>query len=326
MSVQVIKAGVNDTIQDGGRFGYQHLGINPGGTMDLTAMKLANMLVGNPVSEAVIELCLPVSTFLFTSPALIALSGADFGASIHGKAIPINHLVRVPEGAELKFVRAKKGAYGYLAIHGGFAINTWLESKSTNQKAMIGGYEGRRLQKNDVLEVNKQFTSVKDVRIFPWSINVSDFYLPGNSIRCLAGPEFEWLTKSAKKIFREGQFSISNQSDRMGFRLHGKILTQSDKRELVSTAVVFGTVQLLPNGQLIVLTADHQTTGGYPRIANVLSADRSTLVQCKTNEKICFEIVSQEKAEALLRQQQQVLRRLEFACRYKINEVIHEIV
>src|SRR5688572_19363163 len=152
MSMEVIKAGIADTFQDAGRYGRQHLGINPNGAMDLVAMNVTNALVGNELNEAVLELCFPPSVLHFKKPALIALSGANFNAELNGQPVPINQSIAVPASSELKFTRVEKGVFCYLAIHGGFLLSPWLDSISTNMKAQVGGWKGRSLQKGDAIE------------------------------------------------------------------------------------------------------------------------------------------------------------------------------
>lgn len=324
MSIEIIKAGMTDSIQDGGRFGFQHLGINPNGAMDLNAMKIANALVGNELNEAVIEMSFPASTFRFTRPALVALSGADFSAKLNGQHIPLNQPVLVASGSELKFTKVVDGVWCYLAVRGGLEIHDWLGSKSTNTKAIVGGFAGRFSKKGDRLGLNMNM-EVTETKVFPWRANVSEFYIPRSKstqtiIRCIQGNEIDWLTKKSKQNFLKKEFTISRQSDRMGYRLTGMPLKQSKKQELLSTAVSFGTIQVLPNGEPIVLMADHQTTGGYPRMAHVIGADRSRLVQCKPNERLLFSFVSIQEAEDLLMIQGRSLRQLQEACKFKLRE------
>lgn len=326
MSIEVLKAGIADAVQDEGRFGYQHLGINPSGVMDTSAMKIANALVGNALNEAVVEMSYPASTVRFTEPALMALSGADFSAKLNGKSIPLNQLVRVASGSELKFTKVVQGAWCYLAVRGGFEMNNWLGSKSTNTKAGIGGVNGRYLKREDRLRFSVRLKET-EAKVFPWRANVSEFYATPWSvsaqtiIRCIQGNEFDWLTKKSKQDFLTKEFTISSQSDRMGYRLNGSPLKQTKKQELLSTAVSFGTIQVLPNGEPIVLMADHQTTGGYPRLAHVVGADWSRLVQCRPNEKISFSLVSIQEAEDLLLIQERSLRQLQEACKFKLREI-----
>lgn len=325
MSIRVIKAGIADSIQDNGREGFQHLGINTNGAMDSTAMKIANALVSNDLDEAVLEMSFPSAVLMFTTPALIAIGGADFTARLNGKTIPLHQPVVVTAGSELKFTTLIHGVWCYLAVQGGFEINRWLGSNSTNVKANAGGFAGRFLKKGDEISIRKT-TKETATKVLPWRANASEFYELGREntdtrIRCIRGNEFEWLTKQSQKDFLKQLYVVNRQSDRMGYRLTSKILKQSKKQEMVSTAVTFGTLQLLPNGELIALMADHQTTGGYPRIAHIIGTDRSRFAQCRPTETISFSFVSVQKAEDELLLQDRSLRQLQAACKFNLQEI-----
>lgn len=321
MSLEIVKSGLHDSIQDEGRFGYQHLGINPSGAMDRIAMNIANALVGNDLNEAVIELCFPAAHFVFQEAAFISLCGANFNATLNGASVPMHHLIRVPAGGTLKFTKKLNGSFCYLAIRGGFQLEDWLGSKSTNTKVKAGGWKGRILQKGDNISFRNRIHEQVDVKVYPWRAKLSDFYSDQKSIRVLQGNEFEWLGKSSQRDLSKEIFAISTQSDRMGYRLQGKELKQITKNQLLSTAVSFGTVQLLPNGQLIILCADHQTTGGYPRVAQIIRVDLATLVQRNSREEIRFEFVALEDAERLLKNQQRFMEQLRLSCLYKVRMI-----
>lgn len=327
MSLEVIKAGIADTFQDTGRYGHQHLGINPSGAMDLVAMNVANALVGNDLREAVLELCFPASILSFKKPALIALSGADFTAELNGKQIPINQAVVVSAGSELRFTKVAKGVFCYLSILGGFNLIHWMGSASTNLKAKTGGWKGRSLRKGDEIELRKTIGLPDEIKVLPWRTNVSDFYPDShrddlNAIRVTQGNEFDWLDEKSKKKFGEEVFNLTTLRDRMGYRLKGESLTRSNTMELISTAVTFGTVQLLLDGQIIILMADHQTTGGYPRIAQVITADRPRLVQRKVDSRIYFHQVSIQEAENLLISQYKTLKQIQITCATRLQEFL----
>lgn len=288
MSLKIIKAGIFDTIQDLGKYGYQHLGINPGGAMDKFSASLANALLGKELNSPVIEMHFPAPQILFQDDCIICLAGADFSPAINGNKIPIHQPVAVKRNSVLLFERLKTGARCYVAFLNELAIKKWLNSYSTNTKAEAGGYKGRRLIKDDVLN----FSSItmqplhEDFILLPWSYHHS--VTPSNNIEFIPGHEWNWLTTKSQTDFLNNSFVITPSSDRMGYRLHGNALEQKHHEQLVSSAVNFGTVQLLPGGQLIVLMADHQTTGGYPRIAHITSTHLSKLAQMKPNEEIKF--------------------------------------
>jgi antagonist of KipI len=328
MSLKIIKAGVLDTIQDLGRYGSQYLGINPGGAMDRFAAQVVNMLTGNDGSQPVIELHFPSSIFLFEQETMIAVGGADFSATINGEDIPLWQPVIIAKNSILQFEKWRKGARCYLAIKEKLNIQKWLGSYSTNIKAASGGFNGRSLQKNDAISFKEKneykcFLKDKDFVILPWRADILWKETLIDRIAIVPGSEWELLTKeSRKKIFRDF-FVIGSLADRMGYRLQGT-LNAKQNCELVSSIVSFGTIQLLPNGELIVLMADHQTAGGYPRIAYVASAHLPLLAQKQPGDKIHFRFIDQEHAEELLFLQQQHLSQLQNACKFRLEEFFSE--
>ncbi|MEQ1675339.1 MAG: biotin-dependent carboxyltransferase family protein [Chitinophagaceae bacterium] len=327
MSLIVIKAGILDTIQDGGRYGHQHLGINPGGAMDRYAMQVANALVGNNPGEAVIELHFPASVFMFSQPALIALSGADFSASINGEPVPVLHCIAVNKNDALQFHRPVRGARAYLSVSGGLIADNWLQSSSTNLKAKAGGHYGRSLQKGDELGLKSNgdcsfLLKGNDFKILPWSADVKASE-DSKEMFVLPGGEWDRLTDESKEIFTSARFIIAKQSDRMGYRLSNNQLVATTTEEMISSAVSFGTIQLLPDGKLILLMADHQTTGGYPKIAHVITAHHSKLAQLKAGDSIWFRFADQQTAENFLLQQEQHLLQLQNACTFRLQEYIY---
>lgn len=329
--MKIIKAGILDTVQDMGRYGHQHLGINPGGAMDRFAACIANMLVGNDSDEAVIELHFPASAVLFEKESIIAITGADFVPAINGEIIPLLHPVIVNKNSVLHFQKAETGTRCYLAIAGGLETTKWLNSSSTNLKAAAGGYNGRALIKNDVINFKREsfFLSVrneKDFMVLPWKANdkYGETQESDENILVIPGNEWDVLQEEAKKTFLNQLFTITAASDRMGYRLNGPALHAVNYEELISSPVSYGTIQLLPDGQLIILMADHQTTGGYPKVAHVISVNHSQLAQKKTGDKIRFELTDQQTAENLFLLQHQHLQQLENACKFKLEEFFKE--
>ncbi|MDI9365835.1 MAG: 5-oxoprolinase subunit PxpB [Flavobacterium sp.] len=326
-SITIIKQGIADTVQDLGRFGYQQFGINPTGAMDVVAAKVANFLVGNAATEAVFELHFPASVFQFNIDALIALSGVDFSATINDEPIPINTPIIVAANGILKFTKLVSGARCYLAVNGGLNIEKWLGSYSTHLKANAGGYCGRLLQKGDVININnnlplKAHLQEKSLAILQWQADVVALYKDANCIEIIAGNEYPILTEASTDVLTASSFVITAKSDRMGYQLHGIPLQLKQQLSLISTAVTRGTVQLLPNGELIVLMADHQTIGGYPRVAQVAQVAMPKLAQLQAHQRISFTIVSQQQAVDLWQLQQQYLLRIQNACIFKLKEFL----
>ena len=244
---------------------------------------------------------------------MIALSGANFYAELNGRPVPVNQSITVSAGTELKFTKVRKGVFCYLAIQGGFRLSPWLNSNSTNQKAQAGGWNGISLQKGDVIEFKSDLSMIHEIKIFPWRANVFDFYNDAETIQVLRGPEFDWLNSPSQEKVMKEFFTMTPLRDRMGYRLKGEVLSKRHG-ELISTSATFGSVQLLPDGQLIILMADHQTTGGYPRVAQVIAADRSKLVQTNVGAKVSFREISLQEAEDLLLLQRKVLKQIQVTC------------
>jgi antagonist of KipI len=328
MSLKILKNGMLDTIQDMGRSGYQQFGINPTGAMDRYAAARANILVGNKQNEAVIEMHFPAPSILFEETTLVALSGADFDANINGRSIPIDQPLIINKSRTLQFRSLKNKSHCYLAVGNGMKISTWLNSYSTNIKAEAGGYSGRRLLKDDTVELNGEINydlpDQDDFRILPWKANEEFGMTPTTELMIIQGNEWDWIDKTSQEKFLKNPFYISPNSDRMGYRLASEPLHASVKTELISSAVNFGTIQLLPDGQLIVLMADHQTTGGYPRLGNIISTHLPKLAQLKAGEEIRFKFTDHQTAESLLIKQQQHLLQLEIACKLKLENLNYE--
>jgi antagonist of KipI len=327
VSVVVLKKGLLDTIQDNGRYGYQHIGINPGGSMDKVSASIANMLVLNNTNEPIIELHFPAAVFQFTEPCVIAITGANFGPEIDGKLIPMNTSLLVARNSTLQFKRALEGARSYLAINGKWDIKKWLSSYSTNTKASAGGYKGRALIKNDVIKIRPQHFNIHEENkadVLPVVAEYTHLLTEGNAIRLIKNNEYLCLTEESKKDLESTAFKISLNSDRMGYRLKGKLLKSIVNDELLSSAVTMGTIQLLPSGEMIILMADHQTTGGYPKIANVISADLPKLAQMKPNDSLVFKLVELDEAEDAYNKEQQQLNILEEKIKQKLTKIIND--
>jgi len=328
MPITIIKQGIADAIQDLGRYGYQHMGINPGGVMDPIAASVANMLVGNETGAPVIECHFPAASFLFDQPALIAISGANFSPLINQKALPINTPLIIQKNSVLSFTRNTTGdTRCYIAIAGGYSIPAWLNSYSTNTKAEAGGYRGRRLLKDDTLSfpLNSHAAMIADNKgdfCLPWQASMKHIYFPDNPIRFCEGKHYTQLDTASVTMLPASLFTITAQSDRMGYRLQGTPLQLQQPIEPISAGVTKGTMQLLPNGQIIVLMADHQTTGGYPVIGHVIEADLPRLARMQQGDAIQFQRISLQEAEDLLYKQYQHLQQLQIACNLQLQQYL----
>jgi len=320
MSLLIEKEGILTTVQDLGREGYRDLGINPCGVMDRTAARLINILLGNDQSEAVLEFHFPAGSVVFERPVIFALGGADFDARLNGMKIENWRPYFTEPGAKLRFVNKSLGNRLYLSVHGGFSIDKWLGSCSTNLVAQAGGCNGRRLRSGDCIKFREQISAEQKFNYFI-SSSLIPFYRPFPTVRVVGGAELELLSKDSRRAFSESTYIVSNRSDRMGYRLTGAPLKLTESIELLSSAVSFGTIQLLPDGNLIVLMADHQTTGGYPRLGHVISLDQPLLAQLGPNDKVGFHLISIKEAEDLLVQFEDELNIFRIGCRFRANHL-----
>ncbi|GEN35678.1 biotin-dependent carboxyltransferase family protein [Aneurinibacillus danicus] len=312
MRVKVLRPGLLTSIQDLGRYGFQQRGVIVSGAMDTFSLRMANLLVGNDEGEAGLEITLIGPKLEFEESALVAVCGADLSPEVDGQSIPQWRPVYIKKGSILNFRGCVSGCRAYLAMAGGFAVEKVLGSRSTYLRAGIGGYQGRALKEGDVLEAGQPSERAEwkmqklsaqggDTIASGWSISVDVFpdYDVNPTVRVLRGAQFDRFTKESREAFFASTFQVTPQSDRMGYRLKGPELSLTEPLEMLSSSVAFGTVQVPPEGQPIALLADRQTAGGYPKIAQIISVDLPVIAQVKPGEKIRFQEVSLEEAEAL---------------------------
>jgi antagonist of KipI len=332
MSLTILRSGLLTTVQDLGRYGYQKDGILVSGAMDAVALRTANLLVGNAEDAAGLEITLLGPRIRFEANHLIALTGANLSPTIQGQPVGLNRPVWVGAGAELTFGAPVVGSRAYLAVAGGLDVVPVLGSRSTYLRAGFGGLHGRALQAGDVLPVAAPTSAGQQLSQLiakkrgaaawvqaSWQANPQP-YPPQTPqrVRAICGPEYEQFTVSSQRAFWEQPFTVTPQADRMGYRLQGPALARTTSAELLSSAVTFGTVQVPTGGQAIVLLADHQTTGGYPRLAQVITADFSVLAQLRPGQMFQFEQVSLAEAQTLYLAQERRLHTLQCAIHSKL--------
>lgn len=296
MTLRVLKPGLACTFQDLGRSGFQHLGVPANGVMDENAHRLANLLVGNGAEQATLEITLQGPELVFQAGTVIALAGADLAATLDGQPLEPLRAVRVRSGAVLAFGKRVRGARAYLAVRDGYRLPTTLGSTSTYGRGAYGGFAGRALRSGDVIGIASGFANPPRVLLPRESALLG--YEDG-PIRVVAGRQWALFEPAAQARFLSSAYCIENDSERMGYRLKGEAIELIEPANLLSEAVVFGTVQVPPDGQPIVLMADRQTTGGYPKIASVISVDLPRLAQKLPGEEIRFEQVSLDRAQQL---------------------------
>lgn len=300
------------TVQDLGRTGFQRDGVPVSGAMDALALRAANLLVGNSASDAGLEMTLTGPTLAFNGGAVIALCGASIDARAGEVTVPSWHPVWMPRGSTLVCGSMSAGCRSYLAIAGGIAEPVVLGGRSTFIRGAFGGHRGRALVEDDELPLGVlaplavRIASAlagdgHDPMVAHWGIGRSmrPPYSVEPAVRVLAGAHATLLTRGSRdRLFGEA-FRVSPHSDRMGYRLDGVELELERPMDLLSEAVAFGTIQLPPSGKPIVLMADHQTTGGYPRIGEVASVDLPLLAQLRPGDHVRFRPVSLKEAQHL---------------------------
>ncbi len=314
MTILVVTGGLQTTVQDLGRPMHQHQGIPGSGAMDRMAMRVGNILVGNDLGAATLEATLIGPALTFREDAVVALTGADLEASVGATSIPAWHPVLLPAGATLRFGRALRGCRTYIAVAGGIDVPVVFSSRSTYLRAEFGGLDGRALRAGDLLPLGApsplsrriaaslRGTADADTAIVArWSAGISmrAAYSEDVVVRVIRGAHTDLLDKTSLDAFVGSRFRVSASSDRMGYRLDGEKLSLRATTELLSEGVAFGTVQLPPGGSPIVLMADRQTTGGYPRIGEVARVDLGLVAQLKPGDHLRFRFISLEDAQEL---------------------------
>jgi antagonist of KipI len=328
VAIKIIKPGLLTTIQDSGRYGYQKEGIITSGAMDSLALRIANILVGASEHAAGIEVTQQGPSILFEEGQLIAITGANLSPNIHGLPVPLWRPVWVSKNSLLEFGRPHAGYRAYIAFAGGLAVPQILGSQSTYLRARIGGWNGRALQSGDRIPFRLPYTREVLSQARPhtdgfgeakWSVSprLLSFYETNSALRLIKGPEYGLFTDESKQHLWTSSFRVSYQSDRMGYRLQGNSLLLQTPAQMLSSAVSWGSVQVPASGQPIILMADHQTIGGYPRIAHVASADLPRLAQTSPGSTLTFTEVSLAEAQALYINQQKIIDNIKKAIQFK---------
>ena len=299
MSLFFEKPGIFSSIQDLGRPGFRRFGINPGGAMDTFAARTANLLLGNDEKAPLIEMYFPAAEITFEDDVIGAITGADFQASINGALLPNWSSFNIKAGDRLRFTGRSSGNICYLAVSGGLEASDWLAVVPRVSRLASADITGGRFAAGDCVAFASPQTAADRSRPRRVSPKIMPLYRPFPTVRVLRGAEFDRCTPASQASFLSDTFVISTESDRMGFRLDGRRLELDEPVEMISTAVTFGTIQLLPNGKLIVLMADHQTVGGYPRIGQVITSDLPLIAQLAPQDKVAFHEVTLKEAEEI---------------------------
>lgn len=329
-TIEVLSPGALTTVQDLGREGFGPMGVSSSGAADSIALRIGNRLVGNVKGAAGLEMTLLGGAFQFQKACVIALTGSDFGATLDGVSIPCWTSFQIKPGQVLRLGPTRSGARCYLCVQGGIAVKPFLGSASTHLLSRIGGHEGRALRKGDVLKIGdppeaKQKGTAKSAcstgnahdsnRERKVSAKALQRLAPRKVLRLTPGPQSSWFPKEAQKSFYANAYRVTEEANRMGLRLEGPPLLQSAhghasgkvRGEMISEGVSLGAIQIASGGLPIILFVEQQTTGGYAKIANVISADLHGLGQLRPRDEIRFELISFETARKLLIEQEKLL-------------------
>ena len=306
MAIVVRRSGMFTTVQDGGRWGYQHFGVPVAGPMDYLSHRLSNHLVGNEAIAAALEVTLQGPELLFEEDSLFAVTGAVFDLRLDGIVVANGKAILAQAGQLLDFGARRKGARAYLAVSGGFDVPIVLGSRSTHVTSGMGGVKGRQLKIHDRLpigsvEFQKRKLAILRESIRPLPVN-------GTKVRVIISSSSRVFSDEAIQRFQHFRYRVTSSSDRMGYRLEGGPLYVGGMDGLISTPLPVGAVQVTPGGNPILLMADHQTIGGYPSIATVITADLPQVGQLTVSDWIEFEECSQEEAiQALIIQERRLM-------------------
>lgn len=294
-TIKILDAGLLTTVQDLGRYGFQRYGVSASGVMDEYSAKIANKLVGNKVGEAVLETTLKGVQIEFLQNTAVAITGGNCDVTLNGTKIELWQSYLVNRGDILKMGICRSGLRNYLAFAGGIDIPIIMNSKSTNLKAKVGGFNGRKLMTGDILSVG--------VGSLEAPLTLNKHYIPTYSkdikVGVILGQQDDHFTEAGIKTFLNETYTVTQESDRMGIRLSsvsGATIEHKNGADIISDGITFGAIQVPGSGQPIVMMADRQTTGGYTKIGNVISSDLAKLAQATPGTKVKFVEYTLEQA------------------------------
>jgi antagonist of KipI len=304
--IRVESPGLFTTVQDLGRPGFGPLGVSASGAADTIALRLGNRLVDNPEGSAALEMTLLGGALEFPERARAALTGSDFGPTLNGEAVPLWTAFDIRAGGALKIGPTRSGARCYLCVHGGIAVESFLGSASTHVLSGLGGFNGRPLRKGDVLQIGPATSATPRERSIPAERLAR--LAPHTLLRVTNGPQSGWFSETSRRIFYNSVYRVTEEANRMGLRLQGPAVPADSSGEMITEGVALGAIQVPASGQPIILFVEQHTTGGYPKIANVITADMSRVGQLRPRDEIRFEHVDFDTARRLLVEQEEVIR------------------
>jgi antagonist of KipI len=305
--IEVRAPGLLTTVQDLGREGFGPMGVSASGAADSVALRIGNRLVGNAEGAAALEMTLIGGAFFFPERAVVALSGSDFAATLEGKGVEMWSSIEIRPGQTLQLGPTRSGARCYLCVRGGIDVKLFLGSASTHLLSGLGGFQGRALRKGDVLKIGTAGGTFRTFRKMSVAAKALAHLAPRKVLRVTDGPQSDWFSEDAQKAFYSATHRVTEESNRMGLRLEGSAIATASGGEMISEGVSLGAVQITASGLPIILFVEQQTTGGYPKLANVISADLASLGQLKPRDEVQFERVGLETARSLQVEQEKLL-------------------
>jgi len=311
MSLEVIDVSGLATIQDSGRIGWRKFGVPTSGPMDRFAFNAANILAGNTPDHAAIEIGLGDIAFRALQDCVISVAGVGYGLSVYIWDFPLWSSYYVRAGWTIRLNKLNSGMWTYLAVAGGVLSQSILDSRSTYLRGHLGGRDGRQLQAGDVLKSGISSHPLTELAARTLPEDARPEYSDNLTLDVILGPQEKYFTEESIEKFLSSEYTMSRTSDRMGYRLEGRQLTHRNKSELISEGMTMGAIQIPSSGQPIVMMADSPTTGGYPKIGTVASADLPLLAQCVPEKsKIRFQATTVAKAQQKYRKLMSGLERI----------------
>jgi biotin-dependent carboxylase-like uncharacterized protein len=298
-SIKILNPGLLTTVQDKGRWGYQKFGMSVAGVMDDFAYRIANMLVNNNENEAVLETTLVGVEILFNCDEIISITGGNMNPKVNGIPVPMWTSIFVNSGDKLSSSGTISGLRSYIAFSRGIEVPEIMGSKSTFTRGNLGGFEGRKLAKEDIIILGEKELS-RVGSFLPEEYK--PIYSKEHKIRVVLGPQDDYFSKEAIEVFLNSKYTITSEADRMGYRLDGPKIEHINGADIVSDGVVFGSIQVPGHGSPIIMMADRQTTGGYTKIATVITPDLSKLAQMSPGNWMNFEMITIEKSHIIYKE------------------------
>lgn len=303
-TIMVQSPGAFTTVQDLGREGFGAMGVSPSGAADAISLRIGNRLVENPETAAGFEMTLVGGTFKFPDGAVLALAGSDFGAALDGVPVKVWTSVQARPGQTLRVGPTRDGARCYLCVQGAIAVQPLMGSASTHVLSGLGGWQGRALRKGDRLPMGEPAARFRERTV---AASALERLTPRKVLRVTPGPQSDLFSESSQRLLCETTYRVKEESNRVGIRLEGTPIARSSDEEMITEGVSLGAIQVPPGGHPIIVFVEQQTTGGYPKIANIISADFHTVGQLRPRDEIRFERVEMEAARQLLKEQEELL-------------------